>query len=118
MPDGIWNSGVRNYGATFTHTFNSVGTFPYYCTQGSGGYFPEVGQVIVISATPTPTPPPVTGPPVAITNPATLIASFSATLHGSVEPAMDWPPACIFNMEQRPATDSLLPPKVALGTRP
>jgi plastocyanin len=86
MPDGIWNSGVRHYGATFTHTFNSVGTFPYYCTQGSGGYFPEVGQVIVISATPTPTPPPVTGPPVAITNPATLIASFSATLHGSVDP--------------------------------
>ena len=86
MPNGIWNSGVRHYGATFTHTFNSVGTFPYYCTQGSGGYFPEVGQVIVISATPTPTPPPVTGPPVAITNPATLIASFSATLHGSVDP--------------------------------
>ncbi len=53
MPDGIWNSGVRNYGATFTHTFNSVGTFPYYCTQGA-----EVGQVIVISATPTPTPTP------------------------------------------------------------
>ena len=31
-------------------------------------------------------PPPVTGPPVAITNPATLIASFSATLNGSVNP--------------------------------
>ena len=35
---------------------------------------------------PTPIPPPVTGPPVAITNPATLIASFSATLNGSVIP--------------------------------
>ena len=33
-----------------------------------------------------PPPPPVTGPPVAITNPATLIASFSATLNGSVNP--------------------------------
>jgi hypothetical protein len=33
-----------------------------------------------------PPPPPVTGPPVAITNPATLIASFSTTLHGSVDP--------------------------------
>ena len=31
-----------------------------------------------------PVPPP--GPPVAITNPATLIASFAATLHGSVNP--------------------------------
>ena len=33
-----------------------------------------------------PPPPPVTGPPVAITNPATLFASFSATLNGSVDP--------------------------------
>ena len=33
-----------------------------------------------------PPPPPVTGPPVAITNPATLIASFSTTLNGSVDP--------------------------------
>ena len=31
-------------------------------------------------------PPPVLGPPVAITNPATLIASFSAKLNGSVNP--------------------------------
>ena len=38
------------------------------------------------NATPTPTLPPVTAPPVAITNPATLIASFSATLNGSVNP--------------------------------
>jgi plastocyanin len=56
--NGIWDSGIRDQGATFTHTFNSVGTFPYHCIRGSGGYFPEVGQVIVTSATPTPTPPP------------------------------------------------------------
>ena len=77
MPNGIWNSGVRSQGATFTHTFNSVGTFYYLCTQNHGGFFPEAGQIIV-------TPP--TGPPVAITNPATLIASFSARLEGSVNP--------------------------------
>src|SRR5262249_20394710 len=60
MPNGIWDSGVRNFGATFTHTFNSVGTFPYHCSQHGEG-----GQVIVIPAptpastpTPTPTPPP------------------------------------------------------------
>ena len=33
-----------------------------------------------------PPPPPVTGPPVAITNPASLFASFSTTLNGSVDP--------------------------------
>ncbi len=81
MPNGIWDSGVRSQGATFTHTFNSVGTFPYYCRVHG-----QVGQVIVTSATATPTPPPVTGPPIAITNPATLIASFSAKLNGSVNP--------------------------------
>ena len=51
MPNGIWNSGVRSQGATFTHTFNSVGTFPYYCLTDL-----QVGQVIVTNATPTPTP--------------------------------------------------------------
>jgi len=49
MPNGIWDSGIRSQGATFTHTFNSVGTFPYYCTVHG-----ETGQVIV-----TPIPPPV-----------------------------------------------------------
>ena len=53
MPNGIWDSGIRSQGATFTHTFNSVVRFLIHCTQGAGGYFPEVGQVIVISATPT-----------------------------------------------------------------
>src|SRR5215470_11555121 len=30
---GMWDSGVRDQGATFTHTFNNLGTFSYYCTQ-------------------------------------------------------------------------------------
>ena len=80
IPYGIWNSGVRSQGATFTHTFNSVGTFPYHCTSHQA----YVGQVIVMSATPTPTPPP--GPPIVTSNPAALIASFSATLKGSLNP--------------------------------
>jgi plastocyanin len=50
MPNGIWNSGVRSQGATFTHTFNSVGTFPYYCISDG-----QAGQVIVTKPTPTPT---------------------------------------------------------------
>ena len=35
MPNGIWDSGIHNGGATFTRTFNSVGTFPYYCAPHS-----------------------------------------------------------------------------------
>jgi plastocyanin len=70
MPNGIWDSGVRSQGATFTHTFNNLGTFPYYCRAHG-----ELGTVIVTSAT-----------PVVITNPATNVASFSATLNGTVNP--------------------------------
>jgi plastocyanin len=55
--NGEWDSGVRSQGATFMHTFNTAGTFPYHCIRQHGGYLPEAGQVIVISATPTPTPP-------------------------------------------------------------
>ena len=54
MPNGIWDSGVRNQPATFTHTFNSAGTFPYYCTP-HGGCCGMVGTVTVVNASPTPT---------------------------------------------------------------
>ena len=85
QPNGIWDSGIRNQGATFTRTFNSAGTFPYYCVP-HGGCCAMVGTVMVVNASPTPTPPPVTGPPIVTTNPATLIASFSARLNGSLNP--------------------------------
>src|SRR5262245_50501770 len=85
MPNGLWDSGIRSPGAVFDHTFPSVGTFPYYCTT-HGGCCGMVGTVRVESATPTPTPPPMTGPPTVTSNPATLIASFSARLNGSVNP--------------------------------
>ena len=85
QPNGIWDSGIRSQGTSFTRTFNSTGTFPYYCTP-HGGCCGMVGTVTVVSATPTPTPPPMPGPPIVTTNPATLIASFSARLNGSVNP--------------------------------
>jgi plastocyanin len=88
-PNGIWDSGILNQGAMFSHTFNTVGSFPYYCTV-HGACCNMVGTVTVVNptATPTPTPTPVpgTGPPVVTTNPATFIASFSATLDGSLNP--------------------------------
>ena len=55
QPNGIWDSGLRNQGATFTHTFNSAGTFPYYCVP-HGGCCAMVGTVSVVSETPTPNP--------------------------------------------------------------
>ena len=92
MPNGIWDSGLRNQGATFTRTFNSTGTFPYYCTP-HGGCCAMVGTVTVVNASPTPTPTPTPTPahtttptPAVTTNPATNVAAFSATLNGSVNP--------------------------------
>src|SRR5262245_19621219 len=84
-PNGLWDSGILSQGAMFTHTFNTFGSFPYYCTP-HGACCGMVGTVTVISATPTPTPPPMPGPPIVTTNPATLIASFSASLNGSLNP--------------------------------
>ena len=57
LPSGIWDSGIRSQGATFTRTFNATGTFPYYCTP-HGGCCNMVGTVVVVAETPTPTPRP------------------------------------------------------------
>jgi plastocyanin len=61
MPNGIWDSGLRSQGATFTRTFNSAGTFPYYCTP-HGGCCAMVGTVTVVNASPTPSPTPMPTP--------------------------------------------------------
>ena len=36
MPNNLWDSGIRNQGAVFNHTFPSAGTFPYYCIPHGG----------------------------------------------------------------------------------
>ncbi len=32
LPNGLWDSGILNQGATFSHTFPSAGSFPYFCS--------------------------------------------------------------------------------------
>jgi plastocyanin len=98
QPNSIWDSGIRNQGAIFTHTFNTAGTFPYYCIP-HGGCCNMVGTVVVANASPTPTPAPTSTPrptatpvptatpaPIVTTNSASKVAAFSATLNGSVNP--------------------------------
>jgi plastocyanin len=52
----VWNSGIRATGATFSHTFQSPGDYPYYCLVHSfpGGTFMN-GLVRVAQPTATPT---------------------------------------------------------------
>ena len=79
-PNGLWDSGILNHGATFSHTFNTAGSFPYYCIP-HGQCCGMTGTVTVSNPTPTPTP-----RPAVTTNPATDVASFSAILNGSLDP--------------------------------
>jgi plastocyanin len=51
--DGTWDSGVHNSGFTFDVTFNTPGTFPYFCSIHC--FFGMTGTIIV-SPPPTPTP--------------------------------------------------------------
>jgi copper binding plastocyanin/azurin family protein len=73
MPTGMWDSGIQNAGATFTRTFNSTGTFPYYCTPHS--CCGMVGTVTVVNASPTPNPTPTP----SATPPTTSILSNIST---------------------------------------
>src|SRR6266403_553548 len=77
LPNGIWDSGIHNAGATFTRTFNSTGTFPYYCTP-HGGCCNMVGTVTVVNASPTPSPTPMpTATPSATPTPASILGNIS-----------------------------------------
>jgi plastocyanin len=40
---GIFNSGAINAGASWSHTFNQPGTFPYVCT-----FHPEMKGIVVV----------------------------------------------------------------------
>src|SRR6184192_1404079 len=55
MPNGIWDSGILNQGATFDHTFNTAGSFDYYCTP-HGACCGMIGTITVANASPTATP--------------------------------------------------------------
>ena len=63
----VWDSGVQGEGATFSHTFNTPGTYPYYCQVHSFPGGTAMNGVVIVAAAPTPTPtPPV---PVATVTP-------------------------------------------------
>ena len=46
LPNGLWDSGILNQGATFSHTFPSAGSFPYFCSP-HGACCGMVGSVMV-----------------------------------------------------------------------
>jgi plastocyanin len=60
---GLWDSGIKSVGSSFTYQFNSVGTFPYFCSV-HGACCGMTGSVTVSVGTPTPTPTPTPNPTV------------------------------------------------------
>ena len=83
VPTGYVSGTFLSDTATYSgQTIATLGVTPgtYVWRWGSGANQNFTLQI------PTPVPPPPPGPPVAITNPATLIASFAANLNGSVNP--------------------------------
>jgi len=48
VPSGLWNSGVKSSGSTFTNVFTSPGVFSYYCIPHAS--LGMTGQVFVASA--------------------------------------------------------------------
>jgi uncharacterized protein (TIGR03118 family) len=71
VPDGVFNSGSLSQGQTFSHTFTSAGSFPYFCSFHTF----MTGTITVQGAQTEP-------PTVSITNP-TNNATFAAP--GNVE---------------------------------
>ncbi len=84
-PDGLWDSGVKSNGQTFSHQFTSVGTFPYYCSFDSHAVLGMTGAVIVISAS-LPLTVSITNPAsgTVLSAPANVSIQASATGGGSV----------------------------------
>ena len=63
-PTGEFDSGVKGIGFTFSFTFNSVGSFPYYCTPHAK-CCGMLGTITVSAGTPTPTPTPSFSPSIS-----------------------------------------------------
>jgi plastocyanin len=106
-PDGIWDSGILNQGDTFTHTFNSTGDFPYFCTP-HGGCCGMVGMVSVVAAAPSPTPTSTRTPTPSPT--LTPIPSPSATATPRATPTLTpspTPDGCVANFTTAEGCDAL-----------
>jgi plastocyanin len=61
----VWDSGVQFFGASFSHTFTTPGTYPYHCSVHSfagGTIMNGVVQVVAATATPTAVAPPTPTP--------------------------------------------------------
>lgn len=84
-PSGFWDSGILNQGATFSHTFPTAGSFPYFCSP-HGACCGMIGSVTVSAPTPTPTPSPTATPNPTVPAQALNISTRVEALTGDQVP--------------------------------
>ncbi len=80
-PSGGFDSGLLGSGDTFSQTFNTPGTFPYFCS-----FHPDTmrGRIVVQAPTPAPTAAPTTAPGGG----ATTTPSQPSTAGGTLTPGV------------------------------
>jgi len=114
VPSGVWNSNnqyhrLMNVNETFSFTFNTPGTFPYYCTPH--WTFGMIGTIRVIAPNSPPT--------VSITSPADG-ANFSAPADITVSASASDPDGAVtqvqFFMNGNPIGTDSVPPYTATAT--
>ena len=92
---GVWDSGILDTGGTFSFTFNTPGSFPYWCAL-----HPSMRGTVVVTAAATPTPTGMSAP--TLTGPAegAILTSFG--------PALTWtnpPGATQYHLQVIPANN-------------
>jgi len=82
LGNGMWDSGLLNQGATFSHTFSSAGSFPYFC----GPHFTTMIGSVTVSGGNTPPTVMITSPTggTSFFGPTNLTIQANATDDGSV----------------------------------
>ena len=90
--DGSFNSGSLQGGQSYTRTFSTAGTYPYYCIpHGSPGGLGMSGTITVVAApppTPTPVPtlvPPTAGGPTSIPTPTSVPPTTADALRAQAQ---------------------------------
>ncbi len=92
----VWDSGFLSTG-TFSHTFTTPGSYPYYCQVHSSPGGTMMNGVVIVSGlgvTPTATPIPTTTVPPALTatpSPTTTVLPATPSPTTTVSPAMPSP---------------------------
>jgi plastocyanin len=94
---GLWDSGQKAPGESFSFTFSQAGTFPYYCTlHGTAGGVGMAGTIIVTAAqaapAPTATRAPAAAAPTATRAPAGAAPAPTATSAPAAGGTGDTPP--------------------------